>query len=107
MRPGMAPILRARDPATRFVAHATQRHSFKLPAQRARNQIGPASLADSWRSDKQQDRALCVRPQFDDGQKLKIRSLTSSSRSDLRQECVAPRSIQAYLPTTSNTGVLK
>src|SRR5687768_15655284 len=53
-----------------FVAHAAQRHSFKLPAQRPRDRSTERRLADSRWSDKQQYRALRVRSQFDDCQKL-------------------------------------
>src|SRR5687767_461300 len=54
----------------RLVAHATQRHSFKLPSQRPGNRSSQRSLADSRWSNKQQNRTLRVGPQFDDRKKL-------------------------------------
>src|SRR5436305_296020 len=54
----------------RFVTHAAQRHSLKLPAQRARDGSAERRLAYARWANKTKNRTFCVRPEFNDGQKL-------------------------------------
>src|SRR6185369_7469548 len=53
-----------------FIAHAAERHSFKLAAERTRDRSSERRLANARRSNEQQYRTLRVGPKFDHGEKF-------------------------------------